>query len=161
MVGAHTPVSTDLLRPCSIVVGVMPLSLSLSLSLCVCAFITRPFFSIVFKVAPNSDPRCCPWLSVCLARTRRIAQAGEGGVEVYFGFSAAVNMRGDRETKRLTGESERSKQNKTRLCVYSLPLWHEREQEDRTRETSFTVRPRNVRAQEEANHTTPLESTKR
>lgn len=28
--------------------------------------------------------------------------------EVYFGFSAAVNMRGDRETKRLLGEERRT-----------------------------------------------------
>ncbi|CAN0404958.1 unnamed protein product [Ectocarpus fasciculatus] len=39
--------------------------------------------------------------------TKDIARLGVRtgyGSEVFFGFSAAVNMRGDRETKRLAGE---------------------------------------------------------
>ncbi|CAN0009707.1 unnamed protein product [Ectocarpus sp. 8 AP-2014] len=36
----------------------------------------------------------------------RLGTRRDYGSEVFFGFSAAVNMRGDRETKRLVGECE-------------------------------------------------------
>ncbi|CAM9457657.1 unnamed protein product [Ectocarpus sp. 6 AP-2014] len=36
----------------------------------------------------------------------RLGARRDYGSEVFFGFSAAVNMRGDRETKRLVGECE-------------------------------------------------------
>lgn len=39
--------------------------------------------------------RCC---------AGRLDAGKDGACEVYFGFSAAVNMRGDREAKRLMGE---------------------------------------------------------
>lgn len=46
---------------------------------------------------------CCV-IVVSICRVGGGAVVGRGG-EVYFGFSAAVNMRGDREIKRFMGEN--------------------------------------------------------